>query len=157
MLVRICLEGLPIVNAEWRQLFYVLAVLSMTFGNVAAVTQSNVKRMLAYSSIAHAGYLLIGLVTASPRGITAMLVYLMVYAFMQLGAFGVLAFVRRRDVVGDDPWEGQTLEWATSSPPPRHNFKGRLPEITGYAPLFDARERSRSAAPPQSAQAETAP
>jgi NADH-quinone oxidoreductase subunit N len=58
--------------------------------------------MLAYSSIAHAGYLLIGVVTSTPRGITAMLVYLMIYAFMQLGAFGIVVMLRRQDVVGDE-------------------------------------------------------
>jgi NADH-quinone oxidoreductase subunit N len=102
MLIRIVVEGLPVMQPEWTQLFYVLAVLTMTVGNIAALTQSNVKRMLAYSSIAHAGYVLIGLVVATGRGITAMLVYLLVYAFMQLGAFAVLALLRREDVVGDE-------------------------------------------------------
>jgi len=58
--------------------------------------------MLAYSSIAHAGYLLIGIVAGTTRGITAMLVYLMIYAFMQLGAFAVIALLRRSDVQGDE-------------------------------------------------------
>jgi NADH-quinone oxidoreductase subunit N len=66
------------------------------------LTQSNLKRMLAYSSIAHAGYLLIGVVAGTSRGVTAMLVYLFVYAFMQLGAFAVLSLMRREDVVGDE-------------------------------------------------------
>ena len=83
-------------------MFYVLAVVTMTVGNFAALTQSNLKRMLAYSSIAHAGYLLIGVVAGTARGVTAMLVYLFVYAFMQLGAFAVLALMRRDDVVGDE-------------------------------------------------------
>ena len=83
-------------------MFYVLAVVTMTVGNFAALTQSNLKRMLAYSSIAHAGYLLIGVVAGTARGVTAMLVYLFVYAFMQLGAFTVLALMRRDDVVGDE-------------------------------------------------------
>ena len=83
-------------------MFYVLAVVTMTVGNFAALTQSNLKRMLAYSSIAHAGYLLIGVVAGTARGVTAMLVYLFVYAFMQLGAFAVLVLMRRHDVVGDE-------------------------------------------------------
>ena len=58
--------------------------------------------MLAYSSIAHAGYLLIGVVAGTPRGVTAMLIYLFVYAFMQLGAFAVIVLLRRQDVVGDE-------------------------------------------------------
>ena len=58
--------------------------------------------MLAYSSIAHAGYLLIGVVAGTARGVTAMLIYLFVYAFMQLGAFAVLVLLRREDVIGDE-------------------------------------------------------
>ena len=105
MLIRIFVEGLPAMNADWRLLFAVLAIITMTVGNVAAVTQSNVKRMLAYSSIAHAGYVLIGIVAWSPtnpRGITATLIYLMIYSFMQLGAFAVIVLLRRQDVVGDE-------------------------------------------------------
>ena len=117
MLLRIFVESLPTMRVSlaestsltpsgpevgWGMLFYVLAVATMTVGNFAALTQSNLKRMLAYSSIAHAGYLLIGVVAGTSRGVTAMLVYLFVYAFMQLGAFAVLVMMRRRDVVGDE-------------------------------------------------------
>jgi NADH-quinone oxidoreductase subunit N len=102
MLLRIFLEGLPAVSADWRLLFEVLSIVTMTFGNLAALTQTNVKRMLAYSSIAHAGYVLIGVVAGTPRGIAAMLIYLLIYAFMQLGAFTVVVLLRRRDTVGDE-------------------------------------------------------
>jgi NADH-quinone oxidoreductase subunit N len=102
MLVRIFLEGLPSSSADWRLLFWLLAIVTMTVGNIAALTQTNVKRMLAYSSIAHAGYLLMGVVAGSTRGVAAMLIYLFVYAFMQLGAFAVVVLLRRRDVVGDE-------------------------------------------------------
>jgi NADH-quinone oxidoreductase subunit N len=112
MLFRIFVEGLPAFRVEglgtlwgsplgWSAFFYVLAVVTMTVGNVAALTQTNTKRMLAYSSIAHAGYILIGVVAGTTRGVTAALVYLMVYAFMQLGAFAVIVVLRRRDVIGD--------------------------------------------------------
>jgi NADH-quinone oxidoreductase subunit N len=102
MLLRIFLEGLPAMAADWRLLFAVLSVLTMTVGNVAAVTQSNIKRMLAYSSIAHAGYLLMGVVAGTTRGVTATLIYLLIYSFMQLGAFAVVVLLRRADVVGDE-------------------------------------------------------
>jgi NADH-quinone oxidoreductase subunit N len=105
MLLRIFFEGLPAVNQDWGMLFYALAILTMTVGNVAALTQSNVKRMLAYSSIAHAGYLLIAIVAATrvPQiGIKAALIYLMIYAFMQFGAFAIVTLLRRRDVVGEE-------------------------------------------------------
>ena len=102
MLLRLFVEGLPAVTPDWQILFWWLAVITMTVGNIAAITQSNVKRMLAYSSIAHSGYVLIGLVAGTSRGWTAALVYLFVYLFMQLGAFAIITMLRRRDVVGDE-------------------------------------------------------
>jgi NADH-quinone oxidoreductase subunit N len=102
MLLRVFLEGLPATSADWRLLFEILAIVTMTVGNLAALTQSNLKRMLAYSSIAHAGYLLMGLVAGTTRGVSAMLIYLFVYAFMQLGAFAIIIMMRRRDMVGDE-------------------------------------------------------
>jgi NADH-quinone oxidoreductase subunit N len=102
MLLRIFLEGVPSLAPQWTQVFYMLAVLTMTVGNIAALTQSNTKRMLAYSSIAHAGYVLIGVVAATPRGVSATLLYLFIYTFMQMGAFAVVALLRRRDVIGDE-------------------------------------------------------
>ena len=102
MLLRVFVTGLPSVALEWTEVFWWMAVLTMTVGNVAAITQSNTKRMLAYSSIAHSGYMLIGVVAATERGVTAALVYLFVYLFMQLGAFAIVALLRRKDVVGDE-------------------------------------------------------
>jgi NADH-quinone oxidoreductase subunit N len=116
MLLRIFIESLPAMRVSlvearvgsaapeigWGVMFYVLAVVTMTVGNVAALTQTNLKRMLAYSSIAHAGYLMMGIVAGTSRGVTAMLIYLAVYSFMQLGAFAVLIVMRRKDVVGDE-------------------------------------------------------
>ena len=78
------------------------SVVTMTVGNIAALTQSNIKRMLAYSSIAHAGYLLIGVVAGTSRGVAAMLIYLLIYAFMQMGAFAVVVLMRRADAIGDE-------------------------------------------------------
>jgi NADH-quinone oxidoreductase subunit N len=113
MLFRIFVEGLPAFRIDgvgiawgvpfgWTAFFYVLAVMTMTVGNIAALTQGNIKRMLAYSSIAHAGYVLIGVVAGTTRGVTAALVYLMVYAFMQLGAFAVVVIMRRAAIAGDE-------------------------------------------------------
>jgi NADH-quinone oxidoreductase subunit N len=116
MLLRIFVEGLPAFSAGglgswfgmplgWTTFFYVLSVITMTVGNLAALTQSNMKRLLAYSSIAHAGYVLIGVVaisSGSTRGITATLVYLFIYAFMQLGAFAIVVMMRRGDLIGDE-------------------------------------------------------
>ena len=102
MLLRILVEGLPALAPDWEVLFAAIAVVTMTVGNIAAITQSNVKRMLAYSSIAHAGYVLVGVVAWRGRGVEAALIYLWVYLFMQLGAFVVVTLLRRRDVMGDE-------------------------------------------------------
>jgi NADH-quinone oxidoreductase subunit N len=102
MLLRIFLEGLPSMNASWRLLFEGLAIATMTVGNLAALTQTNLKRMLAYSSIAHAGYLLIGVVAGTTRGVTAMMIYLLIYSFTQIGAFIIIVIMQRQDVVGDE-------------------------------------------------------
>ena len=102
MVLRIFQEALPGLKDEWQSLFWLLAVLTMTVGNISALTQSNLKRMLAYSSIAHAGYVLMGVVVGTPWGIQAMLIYLAVYVFMQLGAFAVVVMMRRKDIVGDE-------------------------------------------------------
>jgi NADH-quinone oxidoreductase subunit N len=102
MLLRIFVEGLGVMSGDWHLMFYVLSIVTMTVGNVAALTQSNLKRMLAYSSIAHAGYVLMGIVAGTTRGVEATLIYLLIYSFMQLGAFGVIVLLRRQDVMGDE-------------------------------------------------------
>jgi NADH-quinone oxidoreductase subunit N len=89
--VRVFLHGLAGLHADWSVLLWIVAVLTMTVGNVVALAQQSVKRMLAYSSIAHAGYILVALIAAGPAGGTAALFYLLVYSFMTLGAFGVVA------------------------------------------------------------------
>jgi NADH-quinone oxidoreductase subunit N len=84
-------------SIEWGSLLMVLSVLTMTVGNVAALTQTNMKRLLAYSSIAHAGYLLMGVVALSDNGARGLLVYLAAYVFMNLGAFLVVTLVHLHD------------------------------------------------------------
>jgi NADH-quinone oxidoreductase subunit N len=92
---RVFLHVLGGLHAEWSGALWVVAALTMTVGNVVALMQSNIKRMLAYSSIAHAGYLLVGMVAGGPDGGSAILFYLIVYAFMTLGAFAVVVAVGR--------------------------------------------------------------
>jgi NADH-quinone oxidoreductase subunit N len=87
---------------DWSPVLAVLAVLTMTLGNVVAVSQTNLKRMLAYSSIAHAGYILIGVAAATSSGGAALLFYLLVYAFMNMGAFGVVIAVGKGDNSGEN-------------------------------------------------------
>ncbi len=94
---RIFLHQLLPLAKEWSSPLWLLAILTMTVGNLLAITQSSVKRMLAYSSIAHAGYLLIGLATGGEVGASALLFYLLAYAPMTLGAFAVVAALKERD------------------------------------------------------------
>jgi len=84
-------------SINWTDLLMVVSVLTMTVGNVAALTQTNMKRLLAYSSIAHAGYLLMGVVALSDEGARGLLVYLAAYLFMNLGAFLVVTLVHLHD------------------------------------------------------------
>jgi len=110
-LVRVLAAGGPVMAADWLPLVSALAVLTMTVGNVAAVVQSNVKRMLAYSSVAHSGYVLIGVAaivgdsgsTAGAPGIAASVVfYLFAYTIMNVGAFSLLMCMRRGDGFGEE-------------------------------------------------------
>jgi NADH-quinone oxidoreductase subunit N len=94
-LLRLLLESLRPLQAEWAWLFWVLAVLSMTLGNVVAIAQQNLKRMLAYSSIAHVGYMLMGVVAGGGLGGGSVLFYLLVYTFTTAGAFGVILLLER--------------------------------------------------------------
>ena len=90
-LLRVMAVGLPAVGVRMRSALAVLAVLSLLLGNLAALAQSSIKRMLAYSSISHAGYLLLGFVAATPAAYAGMLFYLLAYLVMNMGAFGILS------------------------------------------------------------------
>jgi len=90
--VRIFGGALPLIEFQWKDVLWVLAVITMTVGNVVALSQTNIKRMLAYSSIAHAGYILVGVIAGGSVGWSAVLYYLGAYAFMNLGAFGIVLF-----------------------------------------------------------------
>src|SRR6185503_14200969 len=94
-LLRVVLLALADLQTDWRPILSWLAILTMTVGNVTALLQNNLKRMLAYSSIAHAGYVLVALVAGGQDGASAALFYLAVYSLMNLGAFGVLALMGR--------------------------------------------------------------
>jgi NADH-quinone oxidoreductase subunit N len=107
MLLRILLIGLAPMRPIWVPLLVFVSIATMTGANFAALTQTNTKRLLAYSSIAHVGYMLLGLVAGTPTqpsidGIKGILIYLLVYTFMNLGAFGVITSLRHRRVIGDE-------------------------------------------------------
>ena len=109
MLLRILAMGLYPLQKIWVPLLIFVSIITMTGANLAALTQSNLKRLLAYSSIAHVGYMLLGLVAygsgrgaGAADGIKGILIYLLVYTFMNLGAFAVITSLRRREVIGDE-------------------------------------------------------
>ncbi len=110
MLLRIFVWGLYPLRFVWLPLIIFVSVATMTWANLAALTQTNLKRLLAYSSIAHVGYMLLGLVALASvdypapaffDGFKGILLYLLVYTFMNLGAFAVIASLRQRDIIGD--------------------------------------------------------
>jgi NADH-quinone oxidoreductase subunit N len=107
MLLRILLVALIPLRPMWVPLLVFVSIATMTGANLAALTQTNTKRLLAYSSIAHVGYMLLGLIAGTPTqlnpdGIKGILIYLLVYTFMNLGAFGVITSLRHKKVIGDE-------------------------------------------------------
>jgi NADH-quinone oxidoreductase subunit N len=103
--IRILIAALWPMRGEWQILTIGVAIATMTLGNLAAITQTNIKRFLGYSTISHVGYLLLGLVATADGnrdGLTAVIIYLLTYSFMNLGAFAVVIVMRRQDLVGDE-------------------------------------------------------
>lgn len=94
--LRIFMTAFGSTHYEWQKIIYILAVLTMTVGNVVAIAQTNIKRMLAYSSIAHAGYLLIALVAANNMGVSGTLFYILAYIFMNIGAFAIVIVLSQK-------------------------------------------------------------
>jgi NADH-quinone oxidoreductase subunit N len=99
---RIFMEALNSIRADWAPLLGLVAAITIMVGNWAAVTQENSKRLLAYSSISNAGYLLLGLVAGNTYGYVGLIIYLLVYTFMNMGAFGIIISLRRRGIIGDN-------------------------------------------------------
>lgn len=95
LVMRLLVGGLEDLAVSWQDMLTILAVLSMAIGNVVAIAQSNIKRMLAYSSISHMGFFFLGVVNATPNGYSSALFYVLVYAVMSLGAFGMIILLSR--------------------------------------------------------------
>jgi len=108
--LRVFVEGLGGLKTDWSALFLLLCVVTLILGNVVAIVQTNIKRMLAYSSIAHAGYALIGIVaagrgageTGGASGLASVMLYLALYSFMTLGAFAVVGMFRKGRLEGEE-------------------------------------------------------
>jgi NADH-quinone oxidoreductase subunit N len=104
MAMRLLVDGLWPMLSAWEGMLIVLAILSMAAGNVIAISQTNIKRMLAYSTIAHVGFLVLGILSGTGTGYAGSMFYAIVYAFMSLGSFGMIMLLSRRQ------WEHDRLE-----------------------------------------------
>jgi len=138
-LIRVAIVLLPI-SPVFNDVFWALAVLTMVVGNVVAIVQTNIKRMLAYSSIAHAGYILVGLMAQNAAGHAGIIFYILAYTFMNLGAFGVLILLARRgqelnnveDLQGlaqSQPWAAALMGlfmFSLAGVPPTAGFMGKF-------------------------------
>ena len=114
--IRLLVQGLEVLHTDWRDMLVLLAVLSMGIGNIAAIAQTNIKRMLAYSTISHMGFLLLGILAGSQNGYSAAMFYSVVYAMMSLGGFGMILLLSRQGFESDnlDDLKGlnQRSSWA---------------------------------------------
>jgi NADH-quinone oxidoreductase subunit N len=101
MVMRLLVDGLGSMQAQWQDILIIMAVLSMGIGNVIAIAQSNIKRMLAYSTISHVGFLLLGILSGSKAGYSAAMFYTIVYAIMSMGGFGMVILMSRAGFEAD--------------------------------------------------------
>lgn len=117
MMVRIFMVAIYPLRPQWVVIMAAVSVMTMTIGNIAAITQSNVKRLLAYSSISHAGYILIGFIAGNETGLTAVGLYLLIYTFTNIGVWSVIVALRRKDIIGDhiDDMAGLYFKHPTSA------------------------------------------
>ncbi|MFA5354932.1 MAG: NADH-quinone oxidoreductase subunit N, partial [Thermodesulfovibrionales bacterium] len=98
---RIFFTAFQPLQADWTPILIGIAILTMAVGNILAIVQTNIKRMLAYSSIAHAGYMLLGVISGTSEGLSAMMTYLLIYAFMNMGAFAVVIMLEKGEEIKD--------------------------------------------------------
>ena len=94
--MRLLVDGMMPLHSDWQQMFIILAILSMALGNVIAVAQTNIKRMLAYSTISHVGFIMMGILAGTAEGYSASMFYAIVYAITSLGGFGIVILLSRK-------------------------------------------------------------
>lgn len=102
MLMRLLVDGMGPLSASWQDILIVLALLSIATGNVIAIVQTNIKRMLAYSTISHVGFLFLGVLTATPEGYAASMFYVVAYSIMSLAGFGMVLLLSRAGFESDE-------------------------------------------------------
>jgi len=143
LVLRLLVGGLEDLSAAWQDMLIIMAVLSMAVGNIVAIAQTNIKRMLAYSSISHMGFFLLGILSVGANGYGAALFYVMVYAVMSLGAFGMVILLSRTGFEADqlddfrglnqrNPWYAflmLLLMFSMAGVPPTAGFYAKLAVI----------------------------
>jgi NADH-quinone oxidoreductase subunit N len=143
LVMRLLVGGLQDLSIAWQDMLIVMAVLSMAVGNVIAIAQTNIKRMLAYSSISHMGFFLLGILSAGANGYGSALFYVMVYTVMSLGTFGMVVLLSRDGFEADrlddfrglnrrDPWHAflmLLLMFSMAGVPPTAGFYAKLAVI----------------------------
>lgn len=102
MAIRILVDGLGVYQVDWQGMLIVMSVLSIALGNLAAIAQSNIRRMLAYSTISHVGFIIMGFLAGTPQGYSAALFYTIIYTLMALGSFGVIIILSRKGYESDN-------------------------------------------------------
>lgn len=102
MAMRVLVDGLAPLHEQWHMMLVILAVLSMGLGNILAIAQTNIKRMLAYSTISHVGFILLGILSGNALGYAAAMFYAIVYALMAIGAFGLIVILSRQGFSADE-------------------------------------------------------
>ncbi len=132
MLMRLLVDGLYGLHADWQAMLIILAILSMGLGNIVAIAQTNIKRMLAYSTISHVGFLMLGVLTVTSDGYSASMFYTIVYALMSMGGFGMIILLSRAG------FEAERLE----------DFKGLNERNPWYAFLMMILMLSMAGVPP---------
>ena len=101
MTIRLLSDGLQDLITDWQGMLIVLSVLSMAVGNIIAISQANIKRMLAYSSIAHVGFFLLGIISGTTNGYAGSMFYIIIYALMSMGSFGMIILLGRKGLEAD--------------------------------------------------------
>jgi NADH-quinone oxidoreductase subunit N len=144
MFMRLLVEALGGLQADWQQMVIVLAVLSLAVGNIIAIAQTNLKRMLAYSTISHVGFILLGILAGTAEGYSSAMFYTITYAMMSLGGFGIIMLMARQGFEADNitdltglnqrsPWYAfimMILMLSMAGVPPTVGFWAKLAVLT---------------------------
>ncbi len=149
MVMRLLVEGLGDLHSHWQTMLVVLAILSIVIGNVVAIAQTNIKRMLAYSTISHVGFILLGILSGTENGYSASMFYVVVYSLMSMGGFGMIIVLSRSGFEADNiddfkglnersPWLAammMILMFSMAGVPPTVGFYAKLSVLQSIVQL----------------------